>query len=397
MSRGNITRRGKKSWQLKFDVGLDAKGKRRIRYVTVRGTRQDAQKELTRLLAQHDAGTLVEPSKITVEEYLVAWLGKTPPKGEAPPPPPPGITPKTAERYRQLAEQQIYPHLGNIVLQKLKPARVAEWLETIQASGGKKGRPLAARTVGHAKRVLNRALQRAMERETLSRNVAAVIKPPKVDEGEVQILTPDEIALVLKGLEGHELAPMVDLDLATGLRRGELLALTWPNLDLEACTVRVERAVEETKAGLRIKAPKSGHGRRKLSFPASTAAVLREHRKAQLEQRVALGLGKLPADALVFPDPASGSLIKPSWLSYTWRNTRDRLKLPKVTFHAFRHTHASALIAAGLDVVAISRRLGHSSPVVTLRIYAHLFKRDDTDAVAAIEAVMRTQGQQAKR
>jgi integrase len=246
--------------------------------------------------------------------------------------------------------------------------------------------------VGHAKRVLNRALARAVERETLSRNVAAIIKPPKVEEGEVEILTADEIALVLKGIDGHELAPMVNLDLATGLRRGELLALAWTSLDLDAATVRVVRAIEETKAGLRLKVPKTGHGRRTLTFPTSTAAVLREHRKKQLETRVALGLGKPDKEALVFCNP-DGSMIKPSWFSYTWRNTRAARKLPKVTFHAFRHTHASALIAAGLDVVAISRRLGHSSPVVTLRIYAHLFNRDDSAAVAAIEAAMRTQGQ----
>jgi integrase len=396
VSRGNITRRGKRSWRLKFDIGVDAKGQRKIRYATVRGTRQDAQKELTRLLAEHDAGTLVEPTKITVEEYLLAWLGRTPKKGEIPPPPPAGISPKTAERYRQLAEQQIYPHLGKILLQKLKPSQVAEWLETIQASGGRKGRPLAARTVGHAKRVLNRALQRAVERETLSRNVAGIIKPPKVEEGEVEILTAGEIVAVLRGLDGHELAPIVDLDLASGLRRGEIVALAWSCMDLDACTVRVERAVEETKAGLRIKPPKSAHGRRKLSIPPSTAAVLREHRKKQLELRVALGLGKAGPDALVFCNP-DGTMLKPSWLSYTWRNTRDRLKLPKVSFHAFRHTHASALIAAGLDVVAVSRRLGHSSPVVTLRIYAHLFNNDDSPAVAAIEAAMRTQPQQAQR
>ena len=396
MSRGNITRRGKRSWRIQFDVGVDARGKREIRYQTVRGTRQQAQKELTRLLAEHDAGTLVEPSKIMVEEYLVSWLGRSPKKGEQPPPPPSGLSPKTVERYRQLAEQQIYPHLGKVLLQKLKPAQVAEWLETIQVSGGRNGKPLAARTVGHAKRVLNRALARAVERETISRNVAAIISPPKVEEGEVEILTAEEIAVVLKGLDGHELAPMVHLDLATGLRRGELLPLAWTSLDLEACTVRVVRAIEETKAGLRLKVPKSANGRRTVRFPADTAAVLRTHRRKQLEQRVALGLGKPGKDALVFCN-LDGSLIAPSWLSYTWRNTRDRLNLPKVRFHAFRHTHASALIAAGLDVVAVCRRLGHSSPVVTLRTYAHLFNRDDSAAVAAIEAAMRTQGQLTQR
>src|SRR5262245_7898802 len=131
MSRGNITRRGKRSWQLKFDVGVDAKGKRKIRYVTVRGTRQDAQRQLTQLIAQRDAGTLVEPSKLTVREYIVQWIGESPKEGEEPAAPPTGLSPKTVERYRQLAENQIYPHLGGVLLQKLKPAQVRAWQETL--------------------------------------------------------------------------------------------------------------------------------------------------------------------------------------------------------------------------------------------------------------------------
>ena len=100
------------------------------------------------------------------------------------------------------------------------------------------------------------------------------------------------------------------------MRRGELLALPWCNVNLDKLSLRVERAVEETKNGLRIKPPKTRHGRRVISFPASTAAVLREHRKKQLELRLQLGLGKPEPDALVFCN-ADGSMIKPSWLSYT--------------------------------------------------------------------------------
>lgn len=143
---------------------------------------------------------------------------------------------------------------------------------------------------------------------------------------------------------------------------------------------------------LRLKAPKTAHGFRTISLPANVVAALRDHRRSQLETRLLLGLGRPEPDALVFCQP-DGSPLAPSWLSYTWRNTCVSLKLPRVTFHALRHTHASALIAAGVDVVAISRRLGHSSPVVTLRIYAHLFNKDDSAAAAAIEAAMRTQRQ----
>jgi integrase len=170
--------------------------------------------------------------------------------------------------------------------------------------------------------------------------------------------------------------------------------LPWTAVDLEAATLRVERAVEETKAhGLRFKAPKTKHGRRTLSLPPSAVAVLRAHRRRQLETRIALGLGRPEPDSPVFCR-VDGSLIAPSWLSYTWRNTCLSLNMPKVAFQALRHTHASALIAAGLDIVKVSRRLGHSSPVVTLRVYAHLFDRTDAAAADAIEGALRTIVQQ---
>ena len=206
------------------------------------------------------------------------------------------------ERYRKLAEQQIYPHLGNVILQKLKPAQVADWQETLQKSGGRKGRPLAARTVGHAKRVLNRALERAVERETLSRNVTGIIKRPKVEEGEVEILTADEIVLVLRGLEGHDLAPIVDLDLATGMRRGELLALAWSSVNLDVATVRVERAVE----GDQGRAPPQGAEDR-------TAAGHSPCRRARRPC-----CGSIGASSLRCASPwASGSRMPMPWCSAT--------------------------------------------------------------------------------
>jgi integrase len=168
--RGNITRRGKHSWRLKFD--LDAAGGRRLtRYITVRGKRQDAERELARLISAAHGGTLVEPSKITVADHIRAWLDD-----------PHGLAGKTAERYRQLAEQQIFPHIGTVPLQKLRPAHVADWHAVLRKAGGKDSQPLSARTVQHAHRVLHRALARAVAVELLPRNVASVVKPPPVEE-----------------------------------------------------------------------------------------------------------------------------------------------------------------------------------------------------------------------
>jgi integrase len=315
---------------------------------------------LTRLLAEVENGTAVDPSKLTVAEWLRGWFDDAP-----------ELSPKTLKRYRQLAEQQIIPHLGASALQKLKPVQVHSWHGTLLKSGGAKGRPLSARTVGHAHRVLHRALERAMRLELISRNVAHAIRPSAVDAAEVEILGADQIADVLATLADHWLYPIASLALATGIRRGELCGLAWGALDLDGATVRVERSLEETAAGLRFKSPKTRAGRRTISLPASAVETLRAHRRAQMEHRLAVGLGRLGDDDLVFAR-ADASPHPPDNLSRDWRRTVLSLKLPHVSFHALRHSHVSALIAAGLDVVTISRRLGHANPAVTLGLCPRL-------------------------
>jgi integrase len=383
---GSITRRGIRSWRVKFEAGdRDPNtGKRQTRYITVRGTKKDAQRELIRLLGEVENGTAVDPSRAMVTEYLRAWLEH----GE-------GLSPKTLERYRQLAEQQIIPHLGAIPLQKLRPAQVQGWHGLLLKSGGKDRKPLSARTVGHAHRVLHGALERAMRLEIISRNAARPVPPPKVAITEATTLNADQISEVLMGLQGYggrygslPLHPIAVLAIGTGMRRGEICGLSWGAVDLDKARVRIECSLEETADGLRFKSPKTAHGRRTVSLPASAVATLREHRNRQLEHRLALGLGRLGNDDLVFPMP-DGSPYPPDKLSRDWGHAvRDR-KLPAASFHALRHSHASALIAAGVDIVTVSRRLGHGSPAITLRVYAHAFSVDkDEVAARAIEVAI---------
>jgi integrase len=375
---GHVRRRGERSWELKFDVGVDGKGQRKTRYASFKGTKRDAEIELAKLIAAADAGTLAEPSKTTVGTYLLAWMDG-----------PHGLAGKTAERYRQLIEAQIIPHLGAIVLQKLKPAHIADWHDKLIRGGGKDGRPLSARTVGHAHRVLHRALARAAAIELVSRNVASVVKPPKVDEIEIESLKADEIDTVLNALKGHTLEPIAVLALSSGARRGEMLALSWANVDLDAGTIKIERSIEQTKAGLRFKAPKTKNGRRVVSLPPIAVDALRAHRRCRLELRMALGQGKPEPDALVF-SAYDDSPIPPNDLSRDWRRFVLARKLPRISFHGLRHSHVSALIAGGVDVLTVSRRIGHASPVVTMKVYAHLFSETDKTAAKAIEAALRT-------
>jgi len=376
MSRGHIARRGRQSWRIKFDAP-SASGVRATKYVTVRGKRKDAERELARLVSAVYDGTLVEPSTITVADYLRSWLAGAH-----------GLAGKTVERYRGLAQLQLIPHLGTMPLQKLRRAHLIDWHAKLLKSGGTDGRPLSARTVKHAHFVLHRALERAVEGELVARNVAHGVRVPKVEAREVAILKVDQIEAVLAALKGHELEPIVVLALSSGARRGELAALRWGDVDLTGGTMRIERSLEQTSAGLKFKPPKTKHGRRIIALPPLAVEALRAHRRKQLELRMACGLGKANPETLVF-SRLDGEPIVPNGLSRDWGKFVRTHKLPIVMFHALRHTHASTLIASGLDALTISRRLGHSSPTITLGVYGHLFTNTDDKAAAIMQAALK--------
>jgi integrase len=178
--------------------------------------------------------------------------------------------------------------------------------------------------------------------------------------------------------------------LGTGMRRGEILALRWQDLDLDAGILRVERSLEQTKAGLRVKAPKTRHGRRAISLPDFLIGELRSHWKGLQEVRLKMGLGKSPDGDTVFSHP-DGTPRTPNGLTKEWQRAAVFAGLG-VTFHALRHTHASQLIASGLDVLTISRRLGHGSPTITLGVYGHLFANTDDRAAKAMDAAFSATG-----
>jgi integrase len=230
--------------------------------------------------------------------------------------------------------------LGGLTLQKLRPAHVADWHAMLLKSGGQGGRPLSSRTTGHAHRVLHRGLEIALSRELVARNVASVIAPPKVADVEVKALKADQVALVLEALKGHWLEPIGTLGLTTGARRGEILSLAWGSVDLERGSMTIERSLEQTRAGLSFKAPKTRSGRRHVSLPVIAVEALKAHRIRQLEMRVRLGLGKLNDDTLVFTTP-DGGIIPPNNLSRDWAIFVKARKLPRTSFHSLRHSHAS--------------------------------------------------------
>jgi integrase len=364
------------SWRLRYDLAPDASGVRQRRSATFSGTRKEAEAQAAKLLADIANGVDINPSTRTVAEHLRSWLNG-----------PHGLSAKTVERYRDLVEQQVIPHLGGLSLQKLRPAHVAAWHGVLLKSGGQGGRPLSPRTTGHAHRILHRGLEIALARELVFRNVASVIAPPKVADVEVKALKADQVALVLEALKGHWLEPIGTLGLTTGARRGEILGAAWGSIDLQRGVMTIERSLEQTRAGLAFKAPKTRSGRRHVSLPVIAVEALKAHRVRQLEMRVRLGLGKPNDDTLVFTTP-DGEPIPPNNLSRDWAIFVKARKLPPVSFHSLRHSHVSLLISSKLDPLSVARRVGHASPSTTMRIYAHLWKENDDLAANAIDAAL---------
>lgn len=367
---GHLRQRGADSWELKFEGPPDPlSGERRTRYRTFKGTQEQAELELDRLLLAVRERKYADPSKDTVADLLDrfdGWLTTE-------------VSPKTAERYRELLRLHVRPHLGPRRLDELKRVHFADLHKLLLGAG------LSARTVGHVHRVLHRALQQGVEWDLLKSNPAAAVRPPRVQDKDVEILTEAQVATVLHKLRGKPIYPIIALALATGCRRGELLGLRWKDLDLDAGRLRVAQSIEQTKAGLRIKPPKTKHGRRSIALSPSFVAELRTYAKDDKERRIKDGLGRAPDDGLVFGLP-NGSPRSPNGLTKEWSSLAAELGLPQVTLHALRHTHASQLIAGGVDVLTVSRRLGHGSPVITLRVYGHLFSNTDDRAAEVIEA-----------
>jgi len=368
--KGHIRERSPGHWAIVLDHHDPVTGRRKRRWHSFEGTKRQAQVRCAELVAELQSGTSVDPSKITVVEFLDRfdrdWAALH-------------VSARSRDRYR-FALDHVRRHLGNRMLQKVQPADIAALYASLTREG------LAPRTTRMVHTALHRALGQAKNWGILRDNPADIAKPPKAPSKETPMLQPSEAVGLLDRLRGQPLYLIASLALGTGMRRNELLGLRWGDVDLDAGRLTIEQALEQTATyGIRIKAPKTKHGRRTISLPAHLVAELRQHWREQQEQRLGMGLGKAPDSAPVFAT-ADGGHVSPNAITKAWAVAMAAIGMPAVTLHSLRHTHASMLINAGLDILTISRRLGHSSPTITLNVYGHLIHGGDDRAAQIMDA-----------
>ncbi len=371
--------RGTNSWRIKYEIGRDpVTGKRRTAFETVKGTKKDAQTVLAKRMTEMAEGEFVSPSKLTVADYARHWLNTiAPAKAGA----------KTRERYGEIIETQIIPNIGNIALQKLDGSRIDAFYFHLAIAGRCKGDGgLAPQTVLHIHRLLAQILGSAVTARKLRTSpMLGVQTTPKVHQREIRVFDDNELASLFRHLKGRPLYMPVLLAASTGLRRGEILALRWSDLDLDRATLQVAQVVEQTKEGVRVKGPKTDRSRRTVALPERLVDELQTHRKAQAEWCLKLGLGK---SDLVFPS-WTGQLQNPRGFSKAFSREVIAAKLPHFTFHGLRHTHITHLLRSGVPVHVVSARAGHANPTVTLNIYAHMLPGQQEDAATMFDATLR--------
>jgi integrase len=319
------------------------------------------------------------PAEMTTGRFLTYWLTDVLPGSD--------IAQSTADGYERIVRLYVIPAVGRVRLDQLTPAHVRKMLTGLREQG------LSPNTQRLARSVLRRALRTAEAEGYVTRNVAALVDGVKLGRPDGRTLTPDQARALLSRVQGTEWDALVVVLLSLGLRKGEALALSWTDLDLDGTppTLTVRRSLKKAADGsVYADEPKTTGSRRTIHLPAPTVDVLRQHRARQAEQRLAFGAGwggSWTTLDLVFTTSV-GTPLDPDRVNRVVKRITDDTGLGTWTPHELRHSAASLLLAQGVPLKVVSEMLGHASIRITADVYGHLLEPARTEAADAMAVAL---------
>lgn len=363
-AEGSVYQRGDGRWV----AAVSLPGQRRR--VVYGRTREEAGQRLTALLGQQQAGRLPPSTRLSVGAYLQQWLAAVKPS----------LRPATYVSYEAAVRLHLTPLLGKASLQRLTAPQVGGAL----TGGMEQG--MSPKMARYVLIVLRIALHRAERWGLVGRNVASDVDPPKVERPRHRALDTEEARRLLEMASGDRLEALYTVALSLGLRLGEALGLMWLDLDLDAGTLRVERALQRFGGTLNLVPTKTDRSRRILAMPDLVLDSLSRHRQRQLEEQLAARVWVETGH--VFTTEA-GTPLDPANVRRSFVALLKRADLPHVRFHDLRHSAASLLLVQGVPPRVVMETLGHSRIAVTMDTYSHVTPELQREAARAMDRALR--------
>lgn len=371
---GSIRKRKDGRWEGRYTAGRDPVTGKPI-YKNVLGkTQAEVKEKLKKAIADSQQLDMSRSKSYTVESWIKLWYEVY---AE------PRLREKTKEYYLNYINNHIMPKIEKIPLDKLTTIQIQKFYNDLQKNGRVqryahielKDKGLSTRVVRGVHTLLSNCLEQAVSERIILINPAKGCKLPKLEKREMKILPQEKIGPYLMEADKRGLLAAYYLELTTGLRRGELLALLWSDLDVEAKTISVTKQVNRIKGELVVSQPKTQNSVRTLAIPQQAVDLLiKEHRKH-------------PENPYMFPSPKTGTMFDPDSFRHTHDKILREIGAEHVRFHDLRHTFATLSLKNGVDVKTLSGALGHYSAGFTLSTYTHAtaeMKRDAADTIGSV-------------
>ena len=373
-SEGNLRKRSDGRWEGRYTAGYDPDtGKRIIKNVLGR-TQAETKEKLKAAVEQAQQVDVTRTDEYTVATWLRAWYDLYAQ---------PNIRQATADRYRLMIETYTIPRIGKIKLKKLTSRDLQKMYKNLMEHGrvntkSGHGNPgLSSTTVRSVHLMLHSAFERAVKERLIPRNPTDDCIAPKVQKVETKTLRPEHLKSYLEAADARGVLPMFYLELVSGLRKGELVALLWDDLDLEAQTLTINKSAGRINGDVKVTQPKTANSVRTIFLPQKTIDLLiQEH-------------SKHPTNPIMFPSPVTGKLYGPDCIGRLHKNLLKKAEITEnIPFHGLRHTFATLAIQQGVDAKTASTILGHYSAGFTLDTYTHVTNEMQREAAQRMGSFM---------